>query len=83
MDIQISPTKKITKDRLNYIYCEKRGGRWQAIWFYPTLACCYQDLLEELTKQGDKDSLKENVGEAVNMLEGLKKQIEKLSQNRV
>ena len=81
MEIKISNTKKIISDNFSYIYCEKmktQKGKnkgkivWNHKWYYNTMYQCYNDLLEELTRIGDKKTLKENLEETVEMLEELK-----------
>jgi len=79
MEIKISKDKKIITDSRQYIYCVKKiiKGKevWKQRWFYSTLKVCYNSLLEELTREGEKKTLKENVEEALKLLESVKKAI--------
>jgi len=78
MEITISKNKRIKTDKYNYIYCEKIKpckvfpDGWKPKWYYPTLEICYNDLLETFTRTGDKETLKENIEEAVKLLKVLK-----------
>lgn len=75
MEIKISDNKKIITDSNQYIFCLKAGKSWRQKWFYPDLKTCYNSLLEELTMKGDKETLKENVEQALKLLEGAKARI--------
>jgi len=77
-DIIISKTKKITADKLQYVYCVKYKNSWAQVWFYNTLKGAYEDLVEVFTRQGDKDTLRDNVEEAIKLLEGVKKEIKQI-----
>ena len=78
MEIKLSDTQKIKTDKFQYIYCIKKKPSkncpdgFYPKWYYPTLSQCYNDLLEEFTREGDKKTLKENVEEAVKLLESLR-----------
>lgn len=75
MEIKISKDKKIITDRQQYVFCVRAGKYWRQKWFYPDLKSCYNSLLEELTREGDKETLKENVEQAVILLESAKLKI--------
>lgn len=78
MEIKISDNKKIIAGKDQYIYCVKKKPTrknpdgWKPKWYYPTLAQCYNDLLEVFTRTGDRETLKENVEEAVKSLKPLR-----------
>lgn len=80
MIILIGKKNAIKTDKLNYMFCDKspitpkcKDG-WKGRWYYSTLRECYVDLLEELTKDGDKETIKENLEETVKLLAELKKE---------
>ena len=71
-EILISSNKKITSDDYGYVYSKKINNNWHQKWYYSSLRACYDDLLEEFTKDGEKETLKKNVEEAVRMLKEIK-----------
>ena len=78
MFIKLSDNHAIKTDRLNYVFCnktkitDKYPDGWKGKWYYPTLRACYNDLLEELTKIGERETLKENLEETVALLKKLR-----------
>lgn len=78
MFFKISEKYAIKTDSLNYIFCTKIKPNklcpdgWRGKWYYSTLKSCYNDLLEELTMTGDKETVRENLEEVVKLLDKLK-----------
>lgn len=74
MEIKISATKRIKTDKYNYMYCvptkrcKKFPDGFKPKWYYSTLTQCYNDLIESLALESDKKTLKEKIGEAVELL---------------
>jgi hypothetical protein len=84
MEIQISKTKRIITDELNWVYQEyvlmskkTKKYEWKSIWWYSSIESIYFDLLEYFTRNSDKEKLSEAFKETVDMLDCIKKEIKK------
>lgn len=80
MDIQLTDKIKIGSDEHNYIiyhsYKDKKTGKlgWNAKYFFPTLSCLVNDLLETEIRESDAKDLKK----LANDIEVAKKRYAKL-----